>query len=174
MERSRVEGTRRARSEPSPDGERRRFVAYAIAAVVAALGTVALAVVLLRPDSAATGGTPEAVAKGPQTASLFFQEFHATLTLTPARAGENTVDLILSNHDGSGAPDVSDVTVATSPPAEGIEAGEYSAEPVAGSPGAYRVDVPLPAPGDWEFTITARPAGSEPATETAIVPIGAR
>jgi len=155
-------------------GRSRWYAAYSIAALVGVLGTAVLAVVVLGPESNASVGTTDAAAPQQQTAFAFFDEFHATLIVTPGTAGENTVDLTLATHDGSGAPDVSDVTVAAALPSAGIEPTTYPAEPVADSPGAFRVLVALPEPGDWELTVSVAGAGTEPAAETAIVPIGAR
>lgn len=165
--------TRQPADRRSATGRRsRRFAAYSIAAIAALLGTAVLAVVVLGPESNASVGTTEAAAPEQQTAFAFFDEFHATLILTPGTTGENTVELNLATHDGSGAPDVSEVSVAAALPSAGIEPTTYPAEPVAGSPGAFRAAVLLPEPGEWELTVSV--AGAEPAAETAVVPIGAR
>ena len=155
-------------------GSGRRFAAYSVAAVAALLATAAVAMILLGRDSTAGVGTTAAAAVQQQTAFAFFDEFHATLIVTPGTTGENAVDVILATHDGSGAPDVSAVTVAAALPSAGIEPGSYPAEPVAGSPGTFRLAVPFPEPGDWELTVSVTGAGAEPAAETAVVPIGGR
>jgi hypothetical protein len=174
MEGSRAEGIQTAEQASTPGGGGRRFALYWVAAFAALVGTVVLAVIVLGPDSTASVGTTEATGEGQQTAFALFDEFHATLIVTPGATGANTLDLILATHDGSGAPDVSEVTVTAALPSAGVEPRAYPAEPVAGSPGTYRVDLPLSQPGDWELTLSVVPAGSEPVAETAIVPIGAR
>ena len=161
-------------------GSGRRRALYGIAVAVAVLGAAVLAAVAFGPDSKATSGTnattdtAEASAETQQTAFALFDEFHATLIVTPAAAGTNTVDLFLATHDGSGAPEVSEVTVAAALPSAGVSPTVYPAEPVADSPGAYRVTLPLTEPGDWELTVSAVSAASGAVAETTVVPIGAR
>jgi hypothetical protein len=149
--------------------ERRLLLACALAGAVAALGLVALVLALIsRP---ADGTTAPAVQQS--TGFILFDEFHVTLFVTPGATGENTIELDLATHDGSGAPDVSAVTVTTVGPL-GEEPAEYAAVPVAGSPGTYRVtDVSFPSAGDWQLGVSARVAGSEPAEDTTVVSIGA-
>lgn len=155
-------------------GSGRRYALYGIAVAVVVLGAAVLAVVAFGPDSNATTDTAEASAETQQTAFALFDEFHATLIVTPAAAGTNTIDLFLATHDGSGAPEVSEVTVAAALPSAGVSPTVYPAEPVADSPGAYRVTLPLSEPGDWELTVSAVSAASGAVAETTVVPIGAR
>lgn len=88
------------------------------------------------------------------------------LTVTPAVVGENRVELVLARHDGTPTADA-DVTVVAG-------GREYFAEPVAGSPGSYRIPaVAFDRAGDRELTLTASVAGAEPASQTTTVTIGA-
>ena len=172
MEGSNTEGIRES-EQHAPGGER-RFALLAVTALAAFVGLVALTAILLGRDSSAAGGTPtEGAALEQQTAFALFDEFHATLIVTPAAAGPNTVDLALATHDGSPVPEFAEVTL-TATPVTGGEPAVATAEPVADSPGMYRAELALPEPGDWELTLTVAEAGSEPVAESAVVPIGAR
>ncbi|MGH3038024.1 MAG: hypothetical protein ACRDLZ_01225 [Gaiellaceae bacterium] len=84
---------------PASAGARRRFWAYSVAAAVAVLGTVVLAVAFLSRSS--NEGSTEAAtgASGAQTGAIFFEEVHATVVVTPAAVGENTVDVAVASHD---------------------------------------------------------------------------
>jgi YtkA-like len=173
MEGSNTEGIRESEQGRTPGGER-RFALLAAAALAAFVGLVALTAVLLGRDSSAAGGTTEAAALEQQTAFALFAEFHATLIVSPATAGQNTLDLAFATHDGSPTPEFAEVTVTAALATAAGEPSSFPAQPVADSPGVYRADLTLPEPGDWELTVSVAEAGSEPVAETAVVPIGAR
>ena len=172
MEGSNTEGIRDSEQARAEGGER-RFALLAAIALAAFVGLVALTAILLGRDSSATGGT-EAAPLEQQTAFALFDEFHATLILSPATTGSNSLDLAFATHDGSPTPEFAEVTVTAGQSGAGGEPVVATAEPVEGSPGLYRAELALPEPGDWELTLSVAEAGAEPVAETAVVPIGAR
>lgn len=174
MEGTKAAGNRESENAPAPSG-RKPYALLVLASLLTLAATVALIVVVLDDDStAATDTTTPAAAPAQQTAFALFDEFHATLIVSPGNAGENTVDIVLATHDGSPLPNLDDVALSASLPTAGGEPVVATVEPVADSPGTYRALLALPEPGDWALTLTIAAAGSEPVAETAVVPIGAR
>ncbi len=168
MNADRVTQTEAVPPEGGGSGESRLFIAAVAAAIVATIGSLVLVGFLVAPD----GDTGEGAAAGDQVAVALFQDFHATLVVSPGTVGENTIDLSLLTHDGAGAPELDGLSVV-SRPLDGGEPVEYQAEPVSGSPGIYTVDaVPFSSPGDWELAVRARPQGSEPVVQAVTVSIG--
>jgi hypothetical protein len=173
MEGTSATASRESEQAPAASG-RKPYALLVLAILLALAGTVALAVVALGEDSSAGTTTTPAAPLQQQTAFALFDEFHATLILSPGKAGSNTLDLAFATHDGSPTPDFVEVTVTAALPSAGGEPVVAPAEPVSGSPGLYRAELALPEAGDWELTVSVAEAGSQPVAESAVVPIGAR
>jgi hypothetical protein len=173
MEGTNAAGIRESEQAPAPRG-RKPYALLVLATLLALAGTVALAAVVLGDESSAGTTTTPAAPLPQQTAFALFAEFHATLILSPATTGANTLDVAFATHDGSPTPEFAEVTVTATLPTAGAEPVVATVEPVEGSPGLYRAELALPEPGDWELTVSVVEAGSEPVAETAVVPIGAR
>ena len=173
MEGTSATGSRESTQAPAASG-RKPYALFVLATLLALAGTVALALVVLGDDSSAGTTAAPAAPLPQQTAFALFAEFHATLILSPATTGANTLDLAFATHDGSPVPDFAAVTVTAALPTAGDAPAVSQAEPIAGSPGLYRAELALPEPGDWELTVSVAEAGAEPVAESAVVPIGAR
>lgn len=150
------------------------FLAFTIMAAVAVLATAVFGVMLLvratddGPAAVETIATPEG-----QSAFILFDEFHTTLFVSPGVVGDNALDVVLARHDGAAAEDVTGVTVSVSQ--DGAGRDERRAEPVAGSPGTFRVSgLSFPSPGDWTFEVEVTSTSSDPVRDTAVIPIGER
>ncbi len=170
MEKRNAEQANTTVERPKPGG-RGRFIAYSVAAFAAALGTVVLALVIFAPESTTDAGAPGS----PQEATGFvlFEDYHATLIVSPGAVGENTVDVVLLRHDGGSDTGVSDVVLSLRQPLGGTVLGDFPAQPVAGSPGTFRVSgVSIPSAGKWEFGLSLSGEGGNPVGNT-IIQIGA-
>lgn len=151
--------------------DRGRFLAYGIAAFVAAVGTAVLLIMTVVGNSGATVGSGSSSDSGRQSGFIFFEEFHTVILIAPGAAGPNTVDVAIAYHDNTVPTNVAevDLTVGQS----GQQTGEFKAEPLAASPGIYRVTgVSIPSAGDWEFGVTVAMTDEEPVSDTTVIPIG--
>ena len=170
-----MEGTSATGNRQAPAASGRKpYALLVLASLLALAGTAALALVVLGDDSSAGTTAAPAAPLPQQTAFALFDEFHATLILSPATTGANTLDLAFATHDGSPVPDFAEVTVTAALPGGGVGPAVAPAEPVMDSPGLYRAELTLPEAGDWELTVAVAETGAEPVAETAVVPIGAR
>ncbi len=156
---------------PAKGADRGRFLAYGIAAFVAAAGTAVLLVLTVVGSSSATVGSGSSSGSDRQSGFIFFEEFHTVLLIEPGAAGQNTIDVAVALHDGTIPGNVTgiDVTVGQS----GRQLGDFAAKPVSASPGIYRVTgVTIPSGGDWEFGVTVTTTDEEPVSGTTVIPIG--
>ncbi|MGH3038023.1 MAG: hypothetical protein ACRDLZ_01220 [Gaiellaceae bacterium] len=64
------------------------------------------------------------------------------------------------------------MTVSASQDGAQVEAA--AAEPVAGSPGTFRVSrLLIPSAGDWQVELSLRQGNSDPVSDTTVIPIEA-
>ncbi len=118
-----------------------RIEALGLVAVLAATGALA--------GYAPPGGAPP----GPAPLTLRFEQATLRGTLSPARAGDNTLSFVLARSGGDLAfADIERVTVAAAGPghrtARAVLAGRRD--------GTYRVPLRLAARGTWTVTLTLR------------------
>ena len=144
-----------------------RFILFAAAAVVAVMGTAVLAYVLLAPDGAGSSSTR------PGAGFVLLDQFHATIVVSPAAVGDNSVDITVGSHDGTTPKDAS-VVLTPFEPGSDRPVGDFPAEPVPGTPGAFSVaGLSLPTAGEWSFTVVLHSPDAEPETGTTKIAIEA-
>ncbi len=160
--------TRRFRRGASPAVSRRFF--QAVRAEVLLVGLVLLAtgvLTSLSPPAQTTSAAP-AVAF---SETVETEDGRITLSADPAVAGQNTIDVRLTDGDRP-VTDASKVAVRFSLESEGIAESESVARP-AGD-GYYRFVGPqLSVPGTWKVEIVARRPGHDDARAVFSVPVAA-
>ncbi|WP_129841411.1 copper resistance protein CopC [Streptomyces sp. RFCAC02] len=177
---------RRARDgDPERSGLRRSVLAETVIAAVLLAVTTALTATTpahtaadapAAADGSGEGGGDTVEPSGPVSVSMPFDtggpggQGTAALELTPARTGENTLHITLT--DPQGEPlDVAEIKVALTLPADDL--GPLRHDPVPFDSGHWTVtDVQLPLAGDWQLALTLRTSDIDQVTETATVPIG--
>lgn len=90
---------------------------------------------------------------GPQTLAL--ADVEATVLVTPARVGTNSVLVTLRDADGRAVEPEQDPTLAVSLPAEQLGPLRPVLTPTS-LPGEYRGEVDLPLSGEWELALAVR------------------
>lgn len=156
---------------PRKDADRGRLLAYGIAAFVAAAGTAVLLIMTVVGSSNGAVGSGSGSGSDRQSGFIFFDEFHTVVLVEPGAAGQNSIDVAVAYHDGTIPTNVTavDVTIGR----DGQELGDFTAEPVSGSPGIYRVSgVSIPSAGDWDFGVTVAVTDEEPVSDTTVISIG--
>jgi hypothetical protein len=163
-------GTQRGYGIEAKAADRGRFLAYGIAAFVAASFTAALLIVAVVGNSG-TVGSGSGSGNG-TSGFIFFEEFHTVLLLDPGAVGANTIDVAIAYHDGTVPTNVSGIELTVGQ--DGRQIGEYAAEPLPASPGVYRATgVSIPSAGDWDFGVTVSTTDEEPVSDTTVIEIGA-
>ena len=181
-QRAAVERTARLRArdaDQSRSGLRRSVLAEAAVAAVLLGVTTALttttpahtAAAQAAADDATGGGAADRPAGEPLSLSLPYDtggelgRGEARLDLSPARTGDNTLHIRLTDPDGLPTT-AEEVRIALTLPAEDI--GPLRYEPLHVDVGHWTVtDLQLPRPGTWELALTVRTSDIDQVTETA-------
>jgi copper transport protein len=144
--------------------ERRRFLRTTGAELGLMVAVVAVTAVLVAepPASARPAG-------GPFTTTLVTARYHMTATVTPARVGQNRIELDASNHAGRPAH-IDEVRVLASLPGEDIGPLDLKVQRRPGGryviPGAQ-----LPLAGNWQLRVELRQGEFDLTTRKFTVPI---
>jgi copper transport protein len=145
--------------------EQRRFLRTVLAELGIVIAVLAVTAVLVAEPPARAVVTPS----GPVSETTALGDLELRITVDPAIAGSNDVNLYIVS--GSGQPvDLADVRLAASLPDAGIGPVRHEARRVA--PGRYTATaVPFSIPGDWELRVEARRGEFEALTGKVSVPI---
>jgi copper transport protein len=147
----------------------------------AVLDEAVIVVVALAVTGLLTMQTPPAPASGPSasrdsagTAPVVREVNLGTGTvqgrLVRTSDGRNGVEIVLRDASGAVVEPVDPPKVTAALPADGLGPLPARLTDLEGT-GRYGVEVPVPAPGEWEFTISARFSSTDNASATLVIPV---
>ncbi|WP_149361525.1 copper resistance CopC/CopD family protein [Lolliginicoccus suaedae] len=120
--------------------------------------------------------SPPRPGAGPHTATLELSDtLEATITVTPAVAGSNSIELLIRDEQGEPVTGLDAVTLRLSHPASGIENIERPAIEHSPGSGEYHYSgTDLAIPGDWDIEIRVLVSDFELLTATTTARIHGR
>ncbi|GCE19094.1 hypothetical protein KDK_28940 [Dictyobacter kobayashii] len=136
-----------------------------------------LAILLLVSVGILTSLSPTPIVASPISRAAVYQGtvsgLKYTVTIDPARPGQNSIDIVLKDHYGQPLRETDTVTLSANMLEMDMGLQKMVLKPVKNSPGHYRTtSTALSMAGNWELTLLIQHAGTKDIKKTFTIALG--